>query len=114
MSYSFPKSARVRTRNQYQRIAKQSTRHVGSWIIVDVRKNKTEATKMGITASKHYGIAVKRNRFKRIVREAFRLCRYQLPTGFDLNIKPRPLAHQANPADIQKELLSFLLLAQNS
>lgn len=98
---------RVRTRRQYQRIAQQSARHVGYWVIIDARQNKKSTTKLGITASRHYGIAVLRNRFKRIVREAFRLCHNKLQSGFDLNIKPRQVARNAKPADIQAELLSF-------
>lgn len=99
---------RVRTRRQYQRIAQQSTRHVGYWVIVDARQNKKSSTKLGITASRHYGIAVERNRFKRIVREAFRHCRLQLQPGFDINVKPRQVARNAKPADIQAELIGFL------
>lgn len=108
MIYSFSKLLRVRTRRQYQRIAQQSKRYVGYWIIVDARQNKNSHSRLGITASRHYGIAVKRNRFKRIVREAFRLCYSQLKPGFDLNVKPRQTAQKAKPADIQAELLGFL------
>jgi ribonuclease P protein component len=66
LSFSFPKLLRVRTRRQYQRIAQQSKRHVGYWVIIEARQNKHTSTKLGITASRHYGIAVERNRFKRI------------------------------------------------
>lgn len=99
---------RIRKRGQYQRISQQSKRHVGYWIIVDARQNNKPFTKLGITASRHYGIAVERNRFKRIVREAFRLSRLQLQSGFDLNIKPRHAARKATFFDIQTELLNFL------
>lgn len=99
---------RVRTRRQYQRIAQQPTRHVGRWVIVDIRSSKYPSIKLGITASRHYGIAVERNRFKRVVREAFRTCRHQLQGGYDINVKPRPMAHKAKMSDILGELLSFL------
>ncbi len=105
---------RVRTRRQYQRIAQQSTRHVGYWVIIDSRQNKKFPTKLGITASRHYGIAVVRNRFKRVVREAFRLCQLQLQPGFELNVKPRQVARNAKPKDIQAELLKFLGVAKAS
>lgn len=77
-------------------------------MIIDARQNNTSCTKLGITVSRRYGIAVQRNRFKRLVREAFRLCRSQLQLGFDLNIKPRSVAHNAKLSDIQSELLKFL------
>lgn len=99
---------RVRTRRQYQRISKQSKRYVGSWIVVNVCPNHTPLTRLGMTVSRRYGIAVKRNRFKRVVREAFRLCYSQLQMGFDINIKPRTTAYCAKLSDIQAELLNFL------
>lgn len=108
MSCSFPKSARVRTRRQYQRISQHGQRHVGEWVVVDVCRSKGNSTKLGITASRHYGMAVQRNRFKRIVREAFRLCRAQLLVGFDINVKPRQMAHKAKTADVLAEILCFL------
>lgn len=99
---------RVLTRYQYQRIAQDYKRYVGYWVIIDARKTKQPLTRLGITASRHYGIAVERNRFKRVVREAFRLCRQHLQAGFDLNVKPRQTARKAKPADIQAEFLKYL------
>lgn len=99
---------RVRTRRQYQRIAQQPTRHVGRWLIVDKRISKGPSVRLGITASKHFGIAVQRNRFKRIVREAFRICRVGLEQGFDINVKPRHMAHEAKSSDILHELVTLL------
>lgn len=98
----------MRTRRQYQRIAQQPTRHVGYWAIFETRSNKNSTTKLGITASRHFGIAVERNRFKRIVRDAFRLCRLELFEGLDINIKPRQTAKKAKTADILSELLRYL------
>lgn len=108
MGYQYPKSVRLRTRRQYQRLSHHATRHVGHWVIVDMRSNRNSTTRLGITVSKKYGKAHQRNRFKRIVREAFRLCRLQLQVGFDLNVKPRNGAYEAKPADIQAEFLRFL------
>ena len=75
---------------------------------MDTRPNNNSLTRLGITASRHYGIAVKRNRFKRVVREAFRHCRTLMNVGFDLNVKPRQTARNASPTDIRAELLKFL------
>lgn len=108
MKQAFPKAVRLRTRRQYQRMSHPEMRHVGYWIIIDTCSNPLSQTRLGITVTRRYGKAHDRNRFKRIVREAFRLCRHQLRIGLDLNIKPRTLAHQATSANIQEELLRFL------
>lgn len=107
-SFSFPKSVRLRTRRQFQRVAQQPTRLVGHCLIIESRQSKFPELKLGITVTRHFGNAVVRNRFKRIVREAFRLCRHQLVQSLDIIVKPRQPAHTAKPADIQAELLKFL------
>jgi ribonuclease P protein component len=104
VSSCYPKAARVRTRRQYQRIAHQPTRHIGHWVVVESRESKHPLTRLGVTVSRHYGNAVSRNRFKRIVREAFRLCCRELRTGIDINVKPSHVAYEAQMPDILAEL----------
>jgi len=84
-------------------------RHLGQWVIIDIRQGKPERAKLGITVSRRYGNAPKRNRFKRIVREAFRLCQHQLPANLEMNIKPRSLAEKAHMQDILKEMIALLV-----
>ncbi len=45
--------------------------------------------RLGLSVSRKLGNAVARNRWKRLIREAFRLRREQLPTGVDLVVVPR-------------------------
>jgi ribonuclease P protein component len=109
VKYRFPKTVRLRKRYQYQRMTKPDTRYVGRWIILDVKANSFSFTRLGITVSRRYGKAVQRNRFKRIVRETFRMNQAQLHPGLDINIKPRSAALKATPENIQTDLLHFLL-----
>ena len=44
---------------------------------------------MGLSVGGRFGNAVRRNRFRRICREAFRLRKHDLPAGHDLIILPR-------------------------
>lgn len=108
MSYRFPKSLRLRKRFQFLQMTNQAKRLVGHFIIIDYKQNTLSYTRLGITVSKKYGDAHERNRFKRIVREAFRLCFSDLRQGLDLNIRPRSASKDASSADIFRELRRLL------
>jgi ribonuclease P protein component len=45
--------------------------------------------RLGLSVSRKIGKAAVRNRWKRLIREAFRLSRQQLPAGIDLVVIPR-------------------------
>ena len=76
--------------------------------MIECRQNNQNLTKLGITVTRRYGKAFQRNRFKRVVREAFRQCRYMLKSGFDLNIKPRSKANTAKTSDIIDDLICLV------
>jgi ribonuclease P protein component len=106
--FSFSKAIRLRTRRQYQRMANYDARQVGHYLIFDLKHNHLEFLRLGITVSKRFGKAYKRNRFKRIVREAFRLTRHNLKVGLDINVKPRSAAIHATSSDLKEEFLYYL------
>ena len=52
--------------------------------------NQRAYSRLGLSVGRRFGRAPQRNRAKRLLREAFRLEREQLPLGFDLVVIPRP------------------------
>jgi len=89
IGFPFPKTARLLTKRHYQRVLKSGNKFVGSLVIVDYRTGKGKSPKLGITVSRRYGKAHLRNRFKRIVREAFRHHFHHLPHNIEMNVVPR-------------------------
>jgi ribonuclease P protein component len=63
--------------------------------------------RLGISISRKVGTAPVRNRIKRLLREAFRLHRYDLPRGYDLVIVVRPHV-PLELADYQKILADLI------
>lgn len=60
------------------------------WIIVYGIENGLEHSRLGLSVSKkRIRRAHDRNRFKRLIREAFRLGKAEIPVGIDLVIVPR-------------------------
>lgn len=87
--------------------AKNRQHLVGQWIILDIRQTNLPTPRLGITVTRRYGKAHERNRFKRLIREAFRLSCKDFP-NIDIHVRPRTSAHTAKMGDIQQEL-NFLL-----
>ena len=59
------------------------------WLLVFGELNGLAHPRLGLSVSRKLGGAVVRNRWKRLLREAFRLSREQLPPGVDLVVIPR-------------------------
>ncbi len=57
--------------------------------VVYFRKNGLSFNRLGITAGKKVGNAVKRNRAKRIIRQAYRTSEVLMPIGIDIVIVAR-------------------------
>ena len=102
----FRKQDRLLKRHEFRRFRRNAKRIVGSRICLDIFQGTF--LRLGITAPTRYGSAPERNRFKRLVREVFRLNRRKLPGNLELNVSPRQLAKKASFEDIQHELLTLL------
>lgn len=101
---SLPKEKRLLKRGEFLRVSKMGKRIVGRYLCLDYRPARTG--RLGISAPCRYGSAPERNRFKRLVREAYR----HLPSLplFELNIVPRQCAKSANLSDIRDEMITLL------
>ncbi len=107
-SYPFPKAARILKRPHFQKIFRQGRRLTGLWIAIDYRLGYSNRPRLGITVSKKHGKAHDRNRFKRIVREAFRELHAELPPTLEMNITPRRSSPDICKAIILKEIQQLL------
>lgn len=84
-------------------MAREGSRRVGRLICVDLCS--APAQRLGITASGRYGSSPERNRFKRLVREAFRTSREALPARTELHVVPRQNAKGVSCAAVKEELI---------
>lgn len=104
-SLTLPKKLRLLRRGEFLRVSREGKRLVGRFLCIDYRPAKRG--RLGISASNRYGSAPERNRFKRLIREAYRQSYSSLPP-YELNIIPRQCAKKASCTNILDEIRSLL------
>ncbi len=97
------RASRLSTAKEFQRVFARRTRTDLGFITVHAALNELAHTRLGLSIGSRVGNAVRRNRVKRLVREAFRLSYAQLPRGVDLVISAR--SHPDRPMDEYKTAL---------
>jgi ribonuclease P protein component len=97
---SFPARDRLHRQRDFQRVLAKRCRAGDSLLVVYVAPNQLSFSRLGLRAGREVGSAVTRNRLKRLVREAFRLTRDQIPLGLDIVCIVRP----AGPDSLQPYL----------
>jgi ribonuclease P protein component len=86
--YGLPQSHRIRKRADFSRLRKNSQKWVSRHWILFYSKNEWGWPRLALSISTRYGNAVERNRYRRWLREAFRLHKADLPP-FDLHFVAR-------------------------
>lgn len=109
-SVNFPKTARLLHKRQFQKIIREGRRLSGIFVSIQyASKDSALRPRLGITVSKKFGKAHDRNRFKRVVREAFREYSMHLPLGTEVHILPRSTSRQIKKQDVLSDLAKIPL-----
>jgi len=104
-----PATARLRSGRDFQRVYQRGQRAAGALLtVVALRSRSARGSRVGVSVSKDHGAAVRRNKIKRLLREAFRLERKHLPADFDLVLIPRPRQGKLQLAALRAELLALV------
>lgn len=105
----------INNNKDFVSIYKNGNQIISKAVVIYFRKNNLPYNRFGITAGKKIGNAVKRNRAKRIIRQAYMENEINFPVGIDIVIVARSLATQVKSSFITnflnkkaiKEIKSF-------
>jgi ribonuclease P protein component len=85
----FPPRERLKRPADFRRVYDRRCSAADSTIVVYGCLNELPFSRLGLSVSRKVGGAVVRNRWKRLLREAYRLTRTELPIGIDWVVIPR-------------------------
>ena len=77
----FRRPQRIRRQSDFDRVFNSTAYAADEWLVVRGCRNGLPFSRLGVSVSRKVGNAVLRNRWKRLLREAFRQNRSALPRG---------------------------------
>jgi len=112
--FRFPSALRLKKTPQFNLCYTRGVRVKGPNLLLVVRRNGFAWSRLGLSVSRKFGGSPRRNRFKRLCREAFRLSRARLPGGHDLVVVGSRPPRRGLPslADLQVELPRLVCRAE--
>lgn len=87
--YRWSREQRLRSPREFERVYTEGRSAADSHVVVYAARNGTSRARLGLSVGRKLGPAVQRNRYRRTLREAFRLQQHDLPQGFDYILIPR-------------------------
>jgi ribonuclease P protein component len=88
--HAFPRRMRLAHAKEFAAVRNARVSRLVGPLMVSALPNDRRDTRLGLAVSTRVGPAVRRNRIKRLLREAFRLDQHDLPRGYDVVVSVRP------------------------
>ncbi|HRR32343.1 MAG TPA: ribonuclease P protein component [Candidatus Sumerlaeia bacterium] len=89
-THPFPKEFRLLKKTEFRKVYEEGqVVRSQAFVLFYIKGEEEKPSRLGITVTRSFGRAVRRNRIKRLIREAFRLLRPSMAMGLDMVINVR-------------------------
>ncbi|MCR9244119.1 MAG: ribonuclease P protein component [bacterium] len=106
---TLPARCRLKSQRDFRRVYRRGQRARGEWLtVVGLAGREPNEARVGLSVAKVHGRAVRRNKLKRLLREAFRRERHRLPTGLDVVLIPQQRPDNFPLAELRVELVALI------
>jgi len=104
--FFFKSRERIKSRKDIRNVRKKGDKFIGKLVVVWIYgKAENPGCRLGIIIGKRYGNAVKRNRFKRLCREVFRLNKYSFNIKAEILVTPKLGREAVKYSELEKDML---------
>jgi len=107
-----PRASRLRRSDDFERVRVSGRTWVNPWLVLGVLDNDLGHVRVGVSASRRVGGAVKRVRARRLIREAVRPRLDKISGGWDLVFIARASLSNASFKDVDRAVAQLLQRAR--
>lgn len=106
------KKYRLRKNMEFKRVYNGGKSYWNRNLILYVRKNDLNNSRIGITITKKIGNAVVRNRIRRRIKEIIRLKLGNIKTGYDLILIPKKNVQDISYKDLESAMIHIMRISK--
>ena len=111
--FGLAKEQHLRRKKEIERVFAESGSSADGHLVVRAVSNDLGYSRIVVSVSKKFGNSPQRNRIRRIVKEAFRLSKHDLPEGLDFAVLPRRGSQALSLEEARRSLHTLLWKANN-
>ena len=109
MDQGFSKKERLLKRKEFQLVFDKGEKFGNTQLKIYALANGSSVSRLGLVVGRKFGNSPRRNRFKRILREAYRLNKTLLNYGVDIVVVPRPGLTELTLNAVEEKFKSILI-----